>query len=121
MLAIDRDSTSYWQSRGAAGAALEVSFDRPVELAKIGITPGTPEDYLAEPRPSRLHVVFSDGAGNAVGSSDLNLVDEPKFQVKTVKAKNVVRVQISISEVVPAQQGGGDDPAIATVEFRTLK
>ena len=47
---------------GAAGAALEVSFDRPVELAKIGITPGTPEDFLAEPRPSRLHVVFSDGA-----------------------------------------------------------
>ena len=116
--AIDGIKNSYW-AEGApgdgTGQTLILVFDPPADIARIGITPGAsakPEEFVAQPRPKELHLVFSDGS-----TKDIQLEDKAEFQNFDVDAKQATRVEIHIVSVFGSLQG--DACAIAEVEFFT--
>src|SRR6266849_6483640 len=95
-LAIDKFTNTYWAARaGDPSPFLKVTFPEPVDLAQIGFDSGaagtTPaDDFLVQPRPHIVHLVFSNGT-----AKDLTLKDEdPKVtknaQFYAVDAKQVI-------------------------------
>ncbi len=117
-LAIDGISNSYW-AEGAQGDGegqqLVLRFDRPVDLDRIGILSGAsrkPEDFLAQPRPERLHLVFSDGS-----TADVSIKDSAGFQTFTIKARQATSVEVQIKSVYKAL--GGTHLAITEIELFT--
>lgn len=115
--ATDGISNTYWAEAAKGkgeGQALVLQFDPPVDIGKIGILSGAsgkPEEFLAQPRPKTLHLIFSDGT-----TTDLFLKDTAKFQSFDVKTKQVNRVEVQIAAVYSSVQGG-QDGAIAELEF----
>lgn len=88
-------------------------FDRPVDLDRIGITAGTsdqPEEFVAQPRPERLHLVFSDGS-----TTDVRLEDSPKFQTFPIEARQASFVEVHIESVYGSL--GGSVLAITEIEL----
>jgi len=123
-LAVDKFINTYWAARpGDPGPFLKVSFHDPVDLAQIGFDSGaagtTPvDDFLAQPRPHQVHLVFSNGT-----TADLTLKDEdPKVaknaQFYPIDAKQVTFVEIHIMSVFAPAGASPSSVAIAEVEFR---
>ncbi|WP_345678807.1 discoidin domain-containing protein [Yinghuangia aomiensis] len=98
------------------GAELVATFDHPVRLLKVIVSPGTsgkPEDFLAHGRPERLtfRVVGADGRESDVA---IRLRDQPGPQTFDLRHTDVREVRIRIDSVyAPTDQ----PPAIAEVEF----
>jgi hypothetical protein len=119
-LAADLVVNSFW-AEGAegdgVGQTISFTFAEPTDLSKVLITGGstdTPENYVNNPRPKALHLVFDTG-----GSADLNLIDAEfrKSQGFNLKgAKGVTKVDVVISSVYPGR--GGTETGIAEVEFK---
>jgi hypothetical protein len=119
-LAADLVVNSFW-AEGAegdgVGQTISFTFAEPTDLTKVLITAGdtdTPENYVNNPRPKELHLVFDTG-----GSADLKLIDAEfrKSQGFNLKgAKGVSKVDIVISSVYPGR--GGTETGIAEVEFK---
>lgn len=110
---------SFWAEAAEGegiGQTISFTFESPADLTKVLISAGstdTPENYLNQPRPKDLHLVFDTG-----GSFDVTLEDEfRKSQSFTVKgAKGVTKVDVVISSVYKGRSGL--DTAIAEVEFK---
>lgn len=115
--AIDNTSNRWW-AEGAEGngegESLVVTFAEPVDIAAVGVTPGAAEteEFVAQPRPRQLHLVFDTGV-----TADLNLSDEHEFQSFEVDAPGVTSVEVQVIEVWQGQSGS--DMALTTLEFRT--
>jgi len=123
-LAIDKFNNTYWAASAKdPGPYLKVSFHDPVDLAEIGFDSGaagaTPADeFLAQPRPRNVHLVFSNGT-----TTDLTLKDEdPKVaknaQFYPIEAKQVTFVEIHIMSVYATAGAAPSGVALAEVEFR---
>ena len=123
-LAIDKFTNTYWAAQASDhGPYLKLSFHDPVDLAQIGFDSGaagtTPvDDFLAQPRPHLVHLVFSNGT-----TADLTLKDEdPKVaknaQFYPIDAKQVSFVEIHIMSVYAPAGASPSAVAIAEVEFR---
>lgn len=99
------------------GQTLSFTFAEPTDLTKVLVTVGNTdetENYLNNPRPKKLHLVFDNG-----GSADLDLKEDEfrKAQGFNLKgAQAVTKVDVVISEVYPGR--GGLDTGIAEVEFK---
>ncbi|MGH9282535.1 MAG: NADase-type glycan-binding domain-containing protein, partial [Acidimicrobiales bacterium] len=121
-LAIDiGDNTSWAESApgNGEGQVLTFTFEQPVDLARIGFAPGAAgEEFLAQPRPQDLHVVFSNastGQAVPVATKDLSLKEVADLQFFGVDAKGVTQVDIEIRSAYPGQQG--HDLAITDIQF----
>jgi hypothetical protein len=120
-LATDGISNTFWAESGKGkgeGQALVLTFDPAVDINKVGIysgASGKPEDFLAQPRPKSLHLIFSDGT-----TTDVSLKDTAKFQSFDVKAKLVNKLEVQIASVYSSVQGG-QDAAISELEFYTKR
>jgi hypothetical protein len=123
-LAIDKFTNTYWAALSSDhGPYLKLTFHDPVDLAQIGFDSGangpTPlDDFLVQPRPHLVHLVFSDGT-----ATDLTLKDEdPKVaknaQFYAVDARQVTFVEIHIMSVYAPAGASPSAVAIAEVEFR---
>jgi hypothetical protein len=123
-LAIDKFTNTYWAALSSDhGPYLKLTFHDPVDLAQIGFDSGangpTPlDDFLAQPRPHQVHLVFSDGT-----ATDLTLKDEdPKVaknaQFYAVDARQVTFVEIHVMLVYAPAGASPSSVAIAEVEFR---
>lgn len=123
-LAIDKFLNTYWAALASDRTSyLKLSFAEPVDLAQIGFDSGasgtTPvDDFLAQPRPHLVHLVFSNGT-----TTDLTLRDEdPRVaknaQFYTIDAKQVTFVEIHIMSVYAPAGASPSSVAIAEVEFR---
>lgn len=116
-LAADGISNTYWaeSAKGKGeGQALVLQFDPAVDIGKVGVLSGAsgkPEDFLAQPRPKTLHLIFSDGT-----TTDLSLKDTAKFQSFNVKTKQITKLEVQIASVYSSVQGG-QDAAISELEF----
>ncbi len=118
--ASDLGINSFW-AEGAegdgVGQTITFTFAEPTDLTKVLITSGstdTLENYLANPRPKELHLVFDNG-----GSADIELSEGEyrKAQGFNLKGANgVSKVDIVISSIYPGR--GALDTAIAEVEFK---
>ena len=71
-----------------------------------------PEEFLAQPRPERLHLVFSDGS-----TADISLKDSAAFQTFPIKARQATSVEVQIQSVYKAL--GGTDLSITEIELFT--
>lgn len=118
-LAMDKFNNTYWAALpGDRAPYVKFNFSAPVDLAEIGITSGasgtTPADqFLAQPRPHAVHLVFSDGT-----TQDLNLTDSEKVQFYPITGKQVTFVEIHIISVWPTAGAAPSSVAITEVEFR---
>lgn len=117
--AIDGVSNSAW-SEGVAGEGvgqqLTLTFGGPVDVDRVGITPGAsvvPAEFLAQPRPREVRLTFTDGT-----IANLTLKDQPGFQAFAVKARRVVSVVLEIRSVYPSA-AGGQDASVAEIELFT--
>ena len=118
-LAMDGYVNTYWAASAADRTPdLRLSFAAPTDLAEIGFTSGAagsaPADqFLAQPRPHDVHLVFSDGT-----TQQVTLADQPKAQFFPLTAKQVTFVEIHILSVWPTAGPAPSSVAIAEVEFR---
>ena len=123
-LAIDKFNNTYWGAQPSDHKPfLKVSFHDPVDLAQIGFDSGAAgtaatDDFLAQPRPKEVHLVFSNGT-----TATLTLKDEdPKVaknaQFYPVEAKQITFVEIHIDSVFATAGAAPSSVAIAEVEFR---
>jgi len=118
-LAIDRFVNTYWTALpGDHNPTLVLRFAAPQDLAEIGFTSGAsgtaPADqFLAQPRPHAVHVVFSDGT-----SQDLSLTDSEKAQFYPINAKQVTFVEVHVQSVWQTATAPPSSVAITEVEFR---
>jgi hypothetical protein len=120
-MATDGISNTFW-AEGAKGKgenqALVLTFDPAIDINKVGILSGAsgkPEEFLAQPRPKTLHLIFSDGT-----TKDLSLKDSGKFQSFDVDARLITKLEVQISSVYSSVQGG-QDAAISELEFYTKR
>jgi len=118
-LAIDRFVNTYWAALpGDHNPTLVLRFAAPQDLAEIGFTSGAsgtaPADqFLAQPRPHAVHLVFSDGT-----SQDLSLTDSEKAQFYPINAKQVTFVEVHVQSVWQTATAPPSSVAITEVEFR---
>ena len=118
-LAIDRFTNTYWAALpGDRNPTLVLRFAGPQDLAEIGFTSGAsgtaPADqFLAQPRPHQIHLVFSDGT-----TQDLSLSDSEKAQFYAINAKQVTFVEIHVQSVWQTATAPPSSVAITEVEFR---
>jgi Double zinc ribbon len=95
---------------------LTIQFDRKVELAQVGITPGASskeKQFLAQPRPREILLLF------AGGEQTVTLKDAAEFQAFDLPTPGVDRVRLEILSVYSGQSG--KDTSIAEVEFFTKR
>lgn len=98
------------------GQFLVVRFAEPVHLRRIGFLAGASGDqFLSHPRPREIHLVYDTG-----GSDDLELTDQPEFQVHTVDAEGVHQVEVHIRSLHPSTEGN-NQVAITNIQFSTAK
>lgn len=120
-MAIDGATNFAWQENAQGdgeGQKLVLTFNQQVNVDQIGIRSGASneqEEFLAQPRPRELHIVFSNGA-----QTDIRLKDTPDFQTFKVKAHDIVRMEITVTSVNTSFKGG-HDMGIAEVELFTRK
>ncbi len=118
-LAIDTFSNTYWAASVSDRApVLVLRFSGPVDLAEIGITPGAsgtaPQDqFLAQPRPRQVHLVFSNGS-----AAEVTLSDSSKAQFNPIDAKQVTSVEIHVLSTWAPAGAAPSSVAITEVEFR---
>lgn len=118
-LAVDGFNNTYWAAlKGDPNPDLKLTFAGPTDLAEIGITSGAsgsaPADqYLAQPRPKAVHLVFSDGT-----AVDLNVADQAAVQFFPLNVKQVTFVEIHILSVWPTAGPAPSSVAITEVEFK---
>ena len=97
---------------------LSVTFAEPTSVDRMIFTIGAddqPQNYVTEPRPRDLSLVFLDGSNHEIGSKNLTLKDVPTPQVVSVSAHGMVSMQIHVNSVYASTQGNAT--AIAEIEF----
>jgi hypothetical protein len=115
---IDGAINRYWAPTGkAAGAWVEVSYDKPVRVLDIVVTPGISKEqdkFLTVGRPSELDVVATRRDGKTV-EKVLHLRDEPGGQTFKFQAPDSVRLRLTVRSTY----GPRSAPAVAIgeVEF----
>jgi hypothetical protein len=119
---IDRNTTSYWSDGRpgtAAGSVITVTFDRPIELAKMGVHSGAAgKDFPFQPRPRVVEVTYLE-RGQEVQRKQLTLVDKPEFQTFDLAAKRVDQATVRVVSVYAGQKGSAT--SLAELEFLTVQ
>ncbi len=115
----DKVKGTYWAALPTDRTpTLVFRFDTPQDLADIGFTsgasgPAPADQFLAQPRPHLVHLVFSNGT-----SQDLTLADKDSAQFFPINAKQVTSVEIHIVSVYATAGAAPSSVAIDEVEFR---
>lgn len=119
-LAIDGFNNTYWAALPSDRAPILVTkFANPVDLADIGFTSGASgtapgDQFLGQPRPHAVHLVFSNGS-----TQDVSLADSATPQFFTLNdAKQVTSVEIHVMTVWATAGAAPSSVAITEVEFR---
>jgi hypothetical protein len=107
-LLIDTYNNSDWRSDEAT-PTITVTFQNPVDLAKLYVHNGTAENYTDFRRPTKLQVVLPGGS-----TTDISLADDHKVQQFDVSANGLATLEIRILETT----GPTDQPiALSELEF----
>lgn len=107
----------WWAGTGGddgIGERLLLEFDPPADIAVIGVIPGAAdtEEYVAQPRPRRLHLVFDTGR-----TETLEIEDRHEFQPFRIDvAEGVSRVEVQIDDVWRGQEGS--NVSLTLIEFQ---
>jgi hypothetical protein len=106
--AFDRNLATFW-AEGApgdgVGERLVARFDRPVDLARLGITAGRPNDVVSQPTPRRLRLRAFGTGGRRIGGKVITLEQTDKFQRFDFEAERTMRLVITIVAVHRGRRG----------------
>ena len=124
-LATDGDPGEYWAPAHpgkGVGEYVEVTFDDPVRLVYVIVTPGaSPSDqkrFLATGRPSELKLTLDSDDGST-DTETIHLEDKRGWQKFRIGESDVTKVRF---EIVDSYVGRpGSHTAIGEIEFRTRK
>jgi hypothetical protein len=101
--AIDGDNTTAWPGDVPSRRRPEriwVTFDTPVELTRVEITPGAPgADFDSQPRPHRGFLEFSDHT-----TLEFALQDSAKPQPISFPARQLDQVVVNVTDAYDARQ-----------------
>ena len=122
-LTIDRTSNSYWAAIATDRTPqLVLTFSQPDDLAEIlfrsGAPGAQPADFLNQPRPKLVHIIFTDAKGTLITATDITLTDQEGPQFYPIDAKQATTARIQIQSVYPATGATHSAVAIAEVEFK---
>jgi len=122
-LTIDRTSNSYWAAISTDKTPqLVFTFSEPQDLAEIlfrsGAPGAQPSDFLNQPRPKAVHIIFTDAQGKLITATDITLTDQEGSQFYPIEAKQTTTARIQIQSVYPATGAARSAVAIAEVEFK---
>jgi len=122
-LTVDRTSNSYWAAIATDRAPqLVFTFSEPQDLSEIlfrsGAPGAQPSDFLKQPRPKAVHIIFSDAQGKLITATDITLTDQEGSQFYPIEAKQTTTVRIQIQSVHAASGAAPSAVAIAEVEFK---
>ncbi len=122
-LTIDRTSNSYWAAIATdKSPQLVFTFSEPQDLAEIlfrsGAPGAQPSDFLSQPRPKAVHIIFTDAKGKLITATDITLTDQEGSQFYTIDAKQTTTARIQVQSVYPATGATRSSAAIAEVEFK---
>jgi hypothetical protein len=123
--AFDGILETYWAegARGdGEGQSLTVSFAKPTDLSRIGLTLGDqakPQFFATHPVPKTLELVFYNADGAVVKRETVALEQSAAFQKRDAEANAVSRVVITIGSTYPPVKGAKTSAAIAEVELFT--
>ncbi len=118
--AFDKLSNRYWAPERAGtftGHYVRASFEKPVRLTKLLVTPGTSakqDEYLKEARPSHLTLTLHKESGER-STKPIRLKDQAGDQSFDVRGSDVVQVTVAVEDAYGARPGRR--PAIAELEF----
>lgn len=123
-LADDRIRGTYWGSLPSDRIpTITFRFASPQDIAEIGFTsgaagPAPTDQFLAQPRPQKVHLVYSNGTSST--SEDLTLSDSDTAKFYPLNnAKQVTVLAVEVVSVYPATLGPATTSvAIDEVEFR---
>jgi ribosomal protein L40E len=119
--AFDKNLSSYWAESAPGdgkGQKLTARYHELVDLGRVGFTLGDqskPQNFVKEPVPRDVRLVFYDRYGRRVGKTVVHLAHERRFQRFSIDATNVTKVVLTILSVFHVRDG--HDAAIAEVEF----
>jgi len=122
-LTIDRTSNSYWAAIPTDKTPqLVFTFSEPQDLSEIlfrsGAPGAQPSDFLNQPRPKAVHIIFTDAQGKLITATDITLTDQEGSQFYPIEAKQTTTARIQIQSVYPATGAARSAVAIAEVEFK---
>ena len=115
--AVDESLDTYWLAPWSAGTTptLTLKFDRPVTLKKLILHSGASDAYIADGRPSSLHLVFSD-------QESVTLTPQDTSQAQTFNLSHAIQVTSVDIQVTAVYQGSsGSTVALAEVELFALR
>ena len=104
--AIDGFKNTYWAANlnSDPQPSLILTFSSSVNVDQMLFTSGDSDNFLAEPRPRLLHLVFSNG--NAQDFTLHDSKDPQQFDIHD--AHGVTRIEIHIETTYPDSEGGND-------------
>ena len=122
-LTIDRTSNSYWAAIPTDKTPqLVFTFSEPQDLSEIlfrsGAPGAQPSDFLNQPRPKAVHIIFTDAQGKLITATDITLTDQEGSQFYPIEAKQTTTARIQIQSVYPATGAARSAVAMAEVEFK---
>jgi hypothetical protein len=113
-----------WWGTGVAGDGdgvhVDATFDQPINLLDIMITPGAgvaQDVFTSQSRPESIEVSLLDANGGST-STTITLADTPGPQAFAIQGSDVVRVRLTLESAYLAPQSSPPaEVAIAEVEF----
>src|SRR5207248_7898166 len=122
-LTIDRTSNSYWAAISTDKTPqLVFTFSEPQDLSEIlfrsGAPGAQPSDFLNQPRPKAVHIIFTDAQGKLITATDITLTDQEGSQFYPIEAKQTTTARIQIQSVYPATGAARSAVAMAEAEFK---
>lgn len=125
--AFDTNIATFWQApadpNSGAGSTLVVDFAGPSTVRQIHFFPGLPKDQApnSQPTPKNVTLTFLSREGDRDVSQqerftlNSNVAEEDQLLKLKKAKKEVVKVQVTIVDVLPNQ--GGNQVAITDVQF----
>lgn len=114
--AVDESLDTYWLAPWPTTPAptLTLSFDRPVTLKKMILHSGASDAYVADGRPSSLHLVFSN-------KESMTLTPQDTAQAQTLDLSHAIQVTSVQIQVTAVYQGSNPNVALTEIELFALK
>jgi hypothetical protein len=117
----DSYNNTFWAtglSGAGAGVSATATFDQPINLLDVIITPGAgvqPDVFTSEGRPQQLQVSLSDASGKT-STQLITLTDSPGAQTFAIHGQDVASVKFTIVSAFRASTPDWET-AIAEIEF----
>jgi hypothetical protein len=118
----DGFNNTWWgtgEADDGAGVYVNATFDQPINLLNIVITPGAgveQDAFTERSRPESIKVTLLSANGGT-SNTTITLADSPGPETFAIQGSGVVSVRLTLESAYLAQPSSGTEVAIAELEF----